>query len=540
MNALTCLILAPLLVASEGPPVRVNAVRTCENNTQSVVTITFRPQPGVMLYADSVRVASPSGSNTLRQASPARTRRDDILEKDVQVYDGEATFAYVFSVFPTDSLTVVVHYQACSSTVCYPPERVELTFQGEGDGYTGAPRVPELSGDIAEHTALKAFSLVARHSGYLSPRAFLRFLDAVEEGRAGRPDRLEALVATGRLATMLFLIVLGGLALNLTPCVLPLIPVHLAILGAGALAHGSRNSGFWRGTVYGAGMTIAYGTIGTVVIIAGGQFGSFHASPLFNVAIAAVFLILALAMFGIIPLDLSRFQPRVASGRHGLLAAFGWGALAALLAGSCVAPMLMSVLVLGASLYGQGHRIALVMPFALGLGMALPWPLIGGGISLLPTPGRWMVAVKTVFGVVILGFAIRYAWLGVQLFRGDRPVFGGGKRVPAKDASEANWVTDWSSALAVSRRENRPVFIVFETTWCASCRAMKQKTFRDPDVQRRLKRYITVRFLADRPEEPAIRAVLDHLRVSGFPTCVVLRPSLLPTEGMHREGPSSG
>src|SRR5439155_18445634 len=148
----------------------------------------------------------------------------------------------------------------------------------------------------------------------------------------------------GPLAILLIVFV-GGLALNLTPCVLPMIPINLAIIGAGARA-GSRSRGFLLGGAYGAAMAVVYGVLGLVVILTAGTFGTINSSPWFNLGIAAVFVVLALAMFDVLIIDFSRFSSNVRVGepsRGSFLVAFGMGSVAALLAGACVAPVVLQV-----------------------------------------------------------------------------------------------------------------------------------------------------------------------------------------------------
>ena len=101
---------------------------------------------------------------------------------------------------------------------------------------------------------------------------------------------------------VILLTLVGGLGLNLTPCVLPMIPVNLAIIGADGAG---RTAGFRRGLAYGIGMAAAYGILGVVVILTGARFGELNSSSLFNFVIAAVFAVLAAAMFGAFNLDFS-------------------------------------------------------------------------------------------------------------------------------------------------------------------------------------------------------------------------------------------
>ena len=116
----------------------------------------------------------------------------------------------------------------------------------------------------------------------------------------------------GPLAVLL-IVLLGGLALNLTPCVLPMIPINLAIIGAGAQA-GSRRRGFLLGLTYGGAMAAVYGVLGLVVVLTASTFGTINASPWFNLGIAVLFVALALAMFDVFEIDFSRFAGTVGAG----------------------------------------------------------------------------------------------------------------------------------------------------------------------------------------------------------------------------------
>src|SRR4029078_13426648 len=122
-------------------------------------------------------------------------------------------------------------------------------------------------------------------------------------------------------------------------------------------------------------------------ILTAGTFGTINASPWFNLSIAVLFVALALAMFDVISIDFSRFSSRFKlseSSRGTFLAAFAMGAVAALLAGACVAPVVVQVVLFSSNLYATGTTVALALPFVLGVGMAVPWPIAGAGLAALP------------------------------------------------------------------------------------------------------------------------------------------------------------
>src|SRR5882672_1035414 len=207
-----------------------------------------------------------------------------------------------------------------------------------------------------------------------------------------------------------------------------MIPINLAIIGAGAQAQ-SRGRGFLLGSAYGGAMAIVYGVLGLIVILTAGTFGTINASPWFNAGIAILFVVLGLAMFDVLLIDFSKYSSNfdAGAGRGTVVLAFSMGAVAALLAGACVAPVVIQVVLFSTNLYAKGTTIALALPFFLGVGMAVPWPIAGAGLAALPKPGLWMVRVKQAFGVFILATAAYYGYEAYGLFA-DRWV----------DASEVN------------------------------------------------------------------------------------------------------
>lgn len=378
--------------------------------------------------------------------------------------------------------------------------------------------------DVSWAESLQKFEITHTGSGYMDTAAFTAFLDRAEGGHPAQSfyERFSAdpVVFFGQwgLWRTLLLILLGGLALNLTPCVLPMIPVNLAIIGAGAQSE-SRRKGFALGSVYGLGITIVYGVLGLAVVLGGARFGALNSSPWFNFGIAAVFLILSLSMFGVLHIDLSRFQSGLGGTqfKSRFAAAFFMGGIAALLAGACVAPVVIAVLLLAGNLYAHGVHAGLVLPFVLGLGMALPWPFAGAGLSFLPKPGAWMEWIKRGFGVLILLFALYYGLLGSRLMRTRLASPGGREQLVDKD-------TGFRAALDEAYAARQSVFIDFWAAWCKNCHAMDATTFNDLGVKKRLARYKVIKFDVTNFKESPANEILDHFGVVGLPTYIIMEP----------------
>ncbi len=385
-----------------------------------------------------------------------------------------------------------------------------------------APAPPVDPRDLSK---LDAFTVAGTTGGYLRTQAFLEFIHDAEQGIA----RKGIFEGRGPVA-ILVLILLGGLALNLTPCVLPMIPINLAIIGAGAQA-GSRRRGFLLGSTYGAAMAVVYGVLGLIVILTAGTFGTINASPWFNAGIAALFVVLGLAMFDVVNIDFSRFSSsmRGPAQRGTFAVAFTMGAVAALLAGACVAPVVIQVVLFSSSLYASGTSLALALPFVLGLGMAIPWPIAGAGLAALPKPGMWMVRVKQAFGVLILATAVYYGYVAYTLFANLR-VDAGEVSSSVQEKLGAGWTSSLAAGLDRAEREQKPVLIDFWATWCKNCLTMDKTTLADPAVTAALSNYVKVKFQAEDPEVEPAKSLMTRFKAIGLPTYVILRPNALSSD----------
>ena len=443
----------------------------------------------------------------------------------------------------------VLRYQACDETMCYLPATTPLDFSvmvvpgtqailprhaeifagltfdavagGSPPGDVGVPGPQPPAAEADALAQLAGFTVLGTTGGYLDTGEFLDFVERAESGRA----ETGWFEGRGPLA-ILALVLIGGLALNLTPCVLPLIPINLAIIGAGTRA-GSRGRGFALGSAYGLAMALVYGGLGLAVILTASTFGTINASPWFNVVIAALFVVLGLAMFDIVTIDFSRFQNAVNLGGPGgngsFLVAFALGGVAALLAGACVAPVVIQVIVFSSSLYAAGVTAALALPFLLGLGMALPWPVAGAGLSVIPRPGPWMVRVKQAFGVFILGTAVYYGALAYGLFS-QRWVDPAAVADSVQEMLEEGWHASLSQGLQAGTLEQKPVLVDVWATWCKNCLTMDRTTLKDPAVQEALDGYVKIKFQAEDPSLSPASEVMARFAGIGLPTYAILRP----------------
>jgi len=507
------------------------------------------------LIPTELTIDAPAGVTVREIVWPPSTDLNQAgAEKPLAVF--EQTFAIgielaLAATVPVGDLVVParLRYQACDSSLCYPPANADVKWTipvvaggktiagtadpifatikfGTGEKPAAAATPPAIArpgagaaSGGADAAKLDAFTILGTTGGYQGTSEFLKFIHDAEAGVKQRG------LFEGRGPLMILLIVLvGGLALNLTPCVLPMIPINLAIIGAGA-QRSSRARGFLLGSAYGGAMAIVYGVLGLIVILTAGTFGTINSSPWFNLAIAILFVVLGLAMFDVLLIDFSKYSSSIGAGagRGTFALAFTMGAVAALLAGACVAPVVIQVVLFSSNLYATGTKIALALPFCLGLGMAIPWPVAGAGLAALPRPGMWMVRVKQAFGVFILATAAYYGYESYSIFS-NRWVDPSAVASSVQEQLKAGWHASLADGLAAAQRENKPVLIDMWATWCKNCLTMDKTTLAASDVKQALNGYVKIKYQAEDPDAEPAKSVLQRLSSPGLPAYAILKP----------------
>ncbi|MGH8369512.1 MAG: protein-disulfide reductase DsbD, partial [Gammaproteobacteria bacterium] len=223
-------------------------------------------------------------------------------------------------------------------------------------------------------------------------------------------DRLASLIRNGNLVWVFLAFIGLGLLLTFTPCVLPMIPIISGII-VGQGKQLSTLRAFLLSLTYVLAMALTYTVAGVLVALLGSNVQAWFQNPWVLSVFALIFVLLALSMFGFYELQMpsaiqSRLAERSNRARSGAFAGVAvMGVLSALIVGPCItAPLVAALIVIGES--GEPVRGGLAL-FALGLGMGIPLLIIGTSAGkLVPKAGKWMDAVKAVFGVMMLAVAI--------------------------------------------------------------------------------------------------------------------------------------
>ncbi|MDB4522290.1 protein-disulfide reductase DsbD, partial [Gammaproteobacteria bacterium] len=348
---------------------------------------------GYYLYREKFAFESATeGISILPYELPAGDIKEDEFLGRTEVYHSSFAINLALSGQSADGkFQLVAKYQGCAEKgICYPPisKTIDLV-QGKADGTT--PAVAEGAGE--------KISMPENPS-------------SVANGEISEEQTVIAMLSEGSIGSTILAFFLFGLALSLTPCVFPMIPILSGII-VGQGTEITRKKSFTLSVVYVLGMTIMYTIAGMLAGLTGELLSSAFQNPWVLGGSALVFVLLSFSMFGFYDLQLpASLQTRLTEKSNNIpggaySGVFVMGALSALIVGPCVAAPLS-----GALLYiGQTGDFMLggVALFVMSLGMGVPLLLIGASAgSLLPKAGAWMNAVKAVFGVLMLAVAI---WL---------------------------------------------------------------------------------------------------------------------------------
>ncbi|MBC8017633.1 MAG: sulfite exporter TauE/SafE family protein [Verrucomicrobia bacterium] len=201
----------------------------------------------------------------------------------------------------------------------------------------------------------------------------------------------------------------GGLLAGLSPCIYPMLPIVSAYVGSRTSGERTRLSSFLLSLAYVVGMATVYSLLGMVAALSGSMFGRISSSPWALLVAANILILFALNILEVIPFP-TWFAGRTrVPAAEGLSGAFLLGASSGLVASPCTTPVLFGLLTFVATSHSVVYGAVLLFAFSMGMGVLLI--VVGtcsGLAATLPKPGRWMVAVKTVLGLLLLGLAEYY------------------------------------------------------------------------------------------------------------------------------------
>ncbi|WP_243383874.1 protein-disulfide reductase DsbD family protein [Geothrix alkalitolerans] len=551
LKSLFCSVLLAATAWAQKADPSFDAIKSVSLAFQKGAVVLTVP-PGAHLKASFMEVAKKGGAGTLKVGPlPATDAQDEIGDG---VWHGTVRIPLRGESL-SGTVKLEVTYQPCTEGeggVCFPPTTRVLDVRASEIPTAAPAAVP------AEKPAVSPVEKTAEPA---TPAA-----SPSPTAQAAAPAPVPE---HSGLFWSLLLVFLAGMGASLTPCVYPMIPITMAIVGA-------KGSGKARGFALSAmlvlGMAVTYTTLGVLAARSGAAFGAFAQKPAFLIPVSLLFAAFALSLFGAFEIALPQGLALKLQGdgsRKGFGGAFLMGLVLGPLSAPCVGPVIGAVLV-GIAQRGDVFMGGLQL-FVFALGMGVLFLAVGTFSAALPKSGDWLTRFKQGMGLVVLGFAAwnvrlvvpdwaNFAMWTIVMLAGAA-VFGafeaaaglvgqlrkgfallmlvltlllgvrtvetylkvdllpkGGAAAVADE--HAGWMEqDLEGALAKARAEKKLVLVDIYAEWCAQCKELDEKTWPDASV----KQWMAQNAVPIRIDTDAKRKDLAaKLQIRSYPTVLLL------------------
>ena len=463
----------------------------------------------------------------------------DFSEKALSVFEGKIYIGGIIksaNLKPGEyNLILKLRYQACNNQSCLPPSSVIDTMVINIADKKDA--INKINQSVFKNIDLSLSNVV------------------INKNQDSDNDISNVLQSNGILLGLI-IVFLGGLALNLTPCVYPLIPITIGFFGG--QSEGSTKRLAVMGILFVVGLAVTYSVIGVITSLTGAVFGTLLQNPVVIIAVALILIALSLSMFGVYEFKLpDKLVAKAGGAKGGYYGAFFMGLTLGIVAAPCIGPFVLGLVTYVAA--KQDVFFGFIMFFVLALGLGTPYlflAIFSGKIKKLPRSGEWMQAVEYIFGLILVGMAIYFllplipkaisgfvlpvymiaAGLyiifferkasNIKVFRIIKTIFGvvvmavAAYAVIPKETASINWKPYSQSAIASFGQKG--IIIDFYADWCIPCKELDALTFSDPRVIKLSEEFNTYKADMTKSLDDEVETLRDKYKIIGVPTVLLL------------------
>ena len=513
------------------------------------LNISFNVAEGYYLYRHQFKFTT-ENAQIIPVVLPDGEDHEDEFFGIQKIFTGQLNFTIDISK-ATYNASITIRYQGCAEKgLCYPPKRQKI----------------ELSDVISSDDSQNVLNALANTTEPLKVES--------SQPTTSEQHQLADMLKQDSLLLTLLAFFVGGLLLSFTPCVFPMYPILTGII-VGAGKGLTTKKAFTLSFFYVQGMAITYTILGIVVALAGAQFQAVFQHPYVLIALSALFIFLALSMFGIFNLALpSSWQNKlnnISNSQKGgsIAGVVMMGVISGLVASPCTTAPLTGAL-LYISQTGDVFLGASAL-YALSLGMGLPLLILGSsGGKILPKAGAWMDIIKNIFGLLLLAVPIFLLeriipsiatealwttlilitatyfyvankdaktgfWFGLRsllIFFAFYVGFNQAYKIiyPPQDAQRTTIQTDSNAfimvknltelkqAVVIANQQGKSVMVDLYADWCIACKEFEHYTFNTPQVQKALNNTVLIQIDMTEFDSPDSAELEQYYQVLGLPS----------------------
>ena len=545
--------------------------------TNQQVIVKFKIKDGYYLYRHQFKFPVENAKISPVELPQGKDHEDEFFGVQ-QIYEQQLTFP-INILQAGENASIKIRYQGCAAKgLCYPPTTKKISL----------PLLVASTSAADSQTVLAALNSSTKQSSSNQEKATTQTAkssptkpQAAVTQITSEQNRLADMLKQDSLLLTLLAFFAGGLLLSFTPCVFPMYPILTGIIvGQGESLTTKR--AFTLSFFYVQGMAITYTILGIVVALAGAQFQAAFQAPVVLIGLSALFIFLALSMFGVFNLALpSNWQNKLnnISGKQkggSIAGVMIMGVISGLVASPCTTAPLT-----GALLYiSQTGNVFLGASalYALSLGMGLPLLILGSsGGKLLPKAGNWMNIIKNVFGLLLLAvpifllerivpeFIIHWLWailllasasyfyvinqnsvnnsgksfwyglrsliIFIALFFGTSQVYqlvfphalvsqpvNMAAKQSGNEFSKVKSLAELAQAVQQANRQGKTVMVDLYADWCVACKEFEHYTFNKPQVKQALANTVWLQIDLTDTGSPTGTELMSHYKIFGLPS----------------------
>lgn len=492
-------------------------------------------------------------------------------ETPVSVYEGTIYIGVLLKI-PNKikngeyKVKITLSYQGCDDATCLPPNTAETYLNISIDGSKKSNEINsnifnkikiDYSKEYYAASDAKNEVIEVYENEEITIDSSIIQIQQFEENEKEQELGIVSILESSGIIFTLAMAFIWGLALNLTPCVYPLIPITIGYFGG--QSEGKTSKLFFLGILYVLGIAFTYSIVGVATALSGSILGALLQNTYIIIIIALIFVGLSASMFGLYEFKLpDSLVQKTGGAKSGILGAFFMGLTMGIVAAPCIGPVILGLITFVAA---KGDVFfGFIIFFFLAMGLGLPYLLLAifsGKIKTLPRAGLWMEGVKRIFGVLLLAMAIYFllplipkgiasytlpgygiiaslyllffnktgnkvkGFYVVKLFLTISTIIISFYFIYPKEQITVEWQSFTNEEFERSQGNNERIILDFYADWCIPCKELDAVTFSNKKVIEKLRSFSRYKVDLTKSISKETAEIIKIFAIKGVPTIIV-------------------